>query len=74
MQSVEQEPIYLPDVENSPQPSRFLNVDKVTIGLPSITEADVKGIRSPGWHVSTHKGYDPQLGGRHLGSRGGSSE
>jgi hypothetical protein len=26
MQSVKQEPIYLPDVENNPQPSRYLNL------------------------------------------------
>jgi hypothetical protein len=113
MQEVEQEPIYLPDVENNPHPSRYLNVDKVTSDLPSITEADVKGLRSLGWQdasiyytvtvyalfnfynrwitasgvhavsneghrlhgkVPAHKGYDPQLGERYLGSRGGSSE
>jgi len=62
MQSVKQELIYLPGVENNPQPRRW------------ILASGGNGVNDEGHQlhgkVLVQKGYDRQLRERHLGSIG----
>jgi len=66
MQSVKQELIYLPGVENNPQPRRWITAS----GVHAVSD---EGHRLHG-KVLAQNGYDPQLRERHLGSIGKSGE